>query len=125
MAETAATRLLNGLAAVLPAPLWRQPAALNALASVAGWALGAGPIRLHGGTPNGQHFRVNPRKLWVIDQSRAWIDGVDLGVPVPLSRQARLDDFLIPRRGLFVSGSAFFAPSAKTIARHEGEYAHR
>ncbi len=108
LAETAATRLLNGIAAALPAPLWRQPATLAAMAWVAGRALGAGRLRLFGRAPNGQRFRANPRRLWVIDESRARIGGVDLGLPGSLTPQARVGDFLIPQRGLFVIGSAFF-----------------
>ena len=108
MAETPATRLLNGIAAALPPPLWRQTATLAAIARVAGHALGAGRLQLSGCTLNGQRFRANPRRLWLIKESRARIDRVDLGVPGPLTPQAQLGDFLIPRRGLFVIGSAFF-----------------
>jgi hypothetical protein len=41
------------------------------MAQVAGWALGAGRLRLFGRTSNGQRFRANPRRLWVVDESRA------------------------------------------------------
>ena len=118
LAETPATRLLNGIAAALPAPLWRRRTTLAAMARVAGRSLGAGRLQLLGRTPNGQHFRANPRRLWVIDESRARIGGVDLGAPGPLTPQARLGDFLIPQRGLFVIGSAFFEPDgARAVAR--------
>ena len=110
LGATPATRLLNGVAAALPAPLWRRPTTLAAMARVAGRALGAGRLRLHGHAPNGQRFRANPRRLWVIEESRARIGGVDLGAPGPLAPQAQLGDFPIPQRGLFVIGSAFFDP---------------
>jgi hypothetical protein len=80
------------------------------MARVAGLALGAGRLQLSGCTPNGQHFLANPRRLWAITESQAWIGDVDLGVPGPIASQARLGDFLIPRRGLFVTGAAFFEP---------------
>ena len=115
LTETPSTRLLNGIAATLPAALWRRPTVLAAVAGVAGWALGAGRLRLLGSTPNGQRFRVTPGSLWVIEQSRAQIGGVDLGVPEPLTPQAQLGDFLIPQRGLFVIGSAFFEPCGKAF----------
>jgi hypothetical protein len=111
LAETPATRLLNGIAAALPAPLWRRRPTLAATAWVAGRALGAGRLRLLGRTPNGQRFRVKPGRLWVIEESRARIGGVDVGRPGPLTPQARLGDFPIPQRGLFVIGSALFEPS--------------
>ena len=118
MAETPATRLLNGIAAALPASLWRR-ATLVAMTWVAGRALGAGRLRLLGRTPNGQRFRASPRRLWVIDESRgrARIGGVDLGEPGSLTPQAHLGDFLIPQRGLFVIGSAFFEPDGEGCRR--------
>lgn len=108
VAANPTTRLLNGLAAALPAPLWQRPTTLAAMARVAGWALGAGRLSLLGCTPNGQRFRANPRQLWVVDDSRARIGGVDLGVPGAITPQAYLGDFMIPQRGVFVVGAAFF-----------------
>ncbi|AQA22313.1 hypothetical protein BTZ20_3315 [Rhodococcus sp. MTM3W5.2] len=46
--------------------------------------------------------------LWTVDQSRATIDGVDLGPPGPLPEQAHLGDFWIPQKGMFVVGEAYF-----------------
>jgi len=44
--------------------------------------------------------------LWLIEESRAVIGGVDLGRPGPLREQARLGEFLIPQRGIFAVASA-------------------
>ncbi len=121
LAETPATRLLNGLAGGLLAPLWHWPPMLSAMARLAGWALGAGELRLFGDAPNGQFFRANPRRLMVVAKSRARIGGVDLGTPAPIAPQARLGDFLIPQRGLFVVGSTVFGrpPPLSAPADHE------
>jgi hypothetical protein len=110
LAETPATRLLNGIAAALPAALWRRPAMLAAMARVAGRGLGAGRLRLLGCTPNGQRFRAASRRLWLAKESCARIGGVDSRAPGPLAPQTQLGDFLIPQRGLFVIGSAMFEP---------------
>jgi hypothetical protein len=113
LAETPATRLLNSIAATLPAALWRGPAILAAMARVVGQALGAGRLQLLGCTPNGQRFRAAPNTLWIIKESSARIAGVDLGAPGPLTPQAHLGDFVIPQRGLFVIGSASFEPCSE------------
>jgi hypothetical protein len=113
LTETPATRALNRVAAVLPAPLWRWPVTLTLIASVAGRALNAGQFQLFGLTPNAQHFRANPGRLWLIEKSRALIGSVDVGEPGPLREQARLGDFLIPQRGLFAIGSSFVEPYAE------------
>lgn len=111
LAETRVTRLLNGVAAALPAPLWRRPVTLAVMARVAGRALGAGELRLHGCTPNGHRFRAAPKRLWMIKESRARIGSIDLGEPGPLALQAHLGEFLIPQRGIFVIGSAMLESS--------------
>jgi hypothetical protein len=112
LAETPVTRLVNRLAAAMPLPLWRRVATTPLVAQIAARALGAGRLRLRGRTPNGWRFQAVPSAVWVIEASRAWIGDTDLGPPGSVSPQARLGDFLIPRRGLFVAGSAWFEASA-------------
>ena len=108
--ETTATRLMNGVARVIPSPAWRSPAILSAMGFVAGHAFGAGRIRLFGRAPNGQGFIANPYLLWVIAATRAAIDGESFGSPSPVRPQARLGDFWIPQRGIFALGRAYFDP---------------
>ena len=71
--------------------------------------------RWRGTAPNGQAFLANPLRVLVIDEATATLDGEPLGPPGPLEEQARLGDFLIPQRGLFAVGRAFFddAPGAR------------
>jgi hypothetical protein len=64
-------------------------------------------MNLAGKTPNGQEFIANPQRFWLIDSSRAVIDGTDLGPVGPLDLQANLNDFLIPQRGMFAVARAF------------------
>lgn len=95
------TRLLNAAAWAIPERWWRMLAVLRVMGTAAQALLGAGRMALTGVTPNGHRFISNPRQLWLIESSRAVVEGVDLGPPGPLPGQARLGDFLIPQRGLF------------------------
>ncbi|MEV4236587.1 hypothetical protein ACIBJI_19865 [Nocardia sp. NPDC050408] len=110
LGRSAATAAMTGLGRILPAPLWRRPAVLALMSRVAGPALGVGRVRLSGTSPNGQWFRANPRMLWTVENSAARIDGIDIGPPGPLAEQARLGDFWLPQRGMFIVGEAYFEP---------------
>jgi hypothetical protein len=89
---------------------------LAAMSRASGPALRAGRVRLTGLAPNGQRFVANPLHLWVVRESSARLHGADLGAMGPAPVQARLRDFAIPQRGVFVVergvfvvGRAFFA----------------
>ena len=114
LSSTPATRLLGAVGHVLPERAWRSAAVLRAMGRVAGPVLGAGRVAMAGTAPNGQAFLANPLRVFVIDDATATLDGEPLGSPGPLEEQARLGDFLIPQRGLFAVGRAFFhdAPRA-------------
>lgn len=105
--ESVSTRLINAVAKVVPGTWWQKTWTLILMGAVARVALGTGKINLSGKTPNGQEFIANPRRLWMIDASRASINGIDLGPLGALDRQARLNDFLIPQRGIFAVARAF------------------
>jgi hypothetical protein len=108
LGRSAATVAMTDLGRILPAALWRRPAVLRLMSRVAGPALGVGRVRLSGTSPNGQWFRANPRMLWTVENSVARIDGIDIGPPGPLAEQARLGEFWLPQRGMFVVGEAYF-----------------
>lgn len=111
-----ATLLLNTMAACLPRWAWRQPTLLRAMGSVAGPLLGAGVVNLTGRTPNGQRFMAVPLQGWMVSESHAVVSGADAGEPGPHPVQARLGDFAIPQRGVFVIGGGYFEPVARTPA---------
>ncbi|MBF6302341.1 hypothetical protein IU459_33095 [Nocardia amamiensis] len=108
LGRSAATVAMTGLGRVLPDGLWRRPAVLSLMSRVAGPVLGVGRVRLSGTSPNGQWFRANPRMMWIVENSRARIDGIDIGPPGPLAEQVRLGDFWLPQRGMFAVGETFF-----------------
>ena len=109
VASTPVTRLFNAVGAALPTRAWRSRPVLAVMSRVAGPALRAGRVRLTGLTPNGQRFVANPLMMWVATNSTATVRGVDLGEMGPAPEQARLRDFAIPQRGMFVVGRAMFS----------------
>ncbi|MEX0787060.1 MAG: hypothetical protein WD939_10525 [Dehalococcoidia bacterium] len=111
-------KVLNAVGALMPDALWRRPAVLRAMGSVASLTLGAGRLGLSGFAPNGQRFIANPLRMWSIVKSAATLGGDDLGPLGKLSEQVHLGDFWIPQRGIFVIGRSFFEPfdSARHLA---------
>ncbi|MEO8139463.1 MAG: hypothetical protein ABI742_07455 [Gemmatimonadota bacterium] len=118
---TAATLLLNAVAASFPEDLWRRTTSLGAVSRIAGLLLGAGRVTLTGRAPNGQRFTATPAQTWLVAHSHAMVDGVALGAPAPLARQVFLGEFAIPQRGTFMIGQACF--ESFDPARHSGEIA--
>jgi len=110
LAPTPVTRLMNTVGSAMPARWWRNPRVLALMSRMASTALRLGRVRLAGVSSNGQRFVANPRVMWRISDTRASVGGEDLGRPGPLGDQARLGDFWIPQRGMFVVGDAFFEP---------------
>lgn len=116
--STLSTRLMSAIGGRLPTAAWTNRRALAALGRAAGPTLGAGQLRLAGTAPNGQRFMIAPSQIWAVSQSRASLDGVDLGPVGPLPQQPRLAGFRPPQRGLFVVGSGHFENFDAT--RHHG-----
>ena len=108
LSPTPVTRMMNAMSAAMPDALWRNRRVLAAMASIAGPALRAGKLGMAGVSPNGQRFIANPMVMWVIPRAEARIGSSDFGPVGPLREQARLGDFWIPQRGMFVVGRAFF-----------------
>jgi len=106
---SAVTTVLNRVGSLLPDRWWRADRVLSVLGPAAGAALRAGHVGLAGAAPNGQRFKANPMKVWLVADATASLDGEDFGRPGPLVEQARLGDFWIPQRGVFAVGRAFFS----------------
>lgn len=108
MTETTLTRAMSRLGSRMPERAWASRTVLAGMGRAVGPLLGLGSIRLAGRAPNGQDFRVAPRRMWAAQRSTATLAGVDLGEPAPLAEQSRLADFRLPQRGICVIGSARF-----------------
>jgi hypothetical protein len=98
---------MNFAARQMPDFFWRKRFMLRLMGLAARLILGTGKMNLAGRTPNGYEFIANPQQLWLVKSSRAVVNGVDLGPAGAHSSQARLNDFLIPQKGLFPIASAF------------------
>jgi len=110
ISATAVTRALNLIGSVMPDAMWKNNHVLGLMAPIAGSLLQAGRVSMHGRAPNGQSFIANPLRVWTIDRAKAALSGEEFGPPGPVSPQAKLGDFIIPQRGIFVIGRAFFEP---------------
>ena len=106
LAESWSTRLINLAASLCPDRWWRKKRALRVMGAASRLLLRAGKMNLTGETPNGQEFLTNPLRVWMISSSRAILAGEDLGPVGALARQARLNDFFIPQRGMFAVARA-------------------
>jgi hypothetical protein len=104
---TIASRLVNSVARLVPDSWWQKRFMLRVVALAARFLLGAGKMNLAGRTPNGQEFIANPQQVWLVKSSRAVANGADIGPLGPLPMQARLNEFLVGRRGIFTIARAF------------------
>ena len=118
MRRTAATRMKTAVGTRLPERAWTNRAALAMIGQAAGPILGIGRARLHGTASNGQDFMIAPRQMWAVSASQATLRGEDLGPIGPLPQQARLGDFWVPQRGVFVVGKGHF--ETFDASRHRG-----
>jgi hypothetical protein len=84
---------------------------LEVMGPAAGKALRAGRVAMTGKAPSGHAFVVHPQQIWLVPKSSARLGNQHFGPPGPLGQQARLGDFWIPQRGVFVIGRAFFSDS--------------
>jgi hypothetical protein len=111
--------MMSGLGSRIPDALWRRRFFLAGMGAVAGPLLRAGRVRLVGHAPNGHRFIANPFSMWLIAESDATLDGVDMGAigasPIP----GRLADFWIPQRGVFAIGRAFFETGSPSTGREK------
>ena len=120
LSESAFSRLMNSLARLVPEPWWQKTMILKMMGHAARIALGTGRMNLAGRTPNGHEFIANPQRVWLIDSSRAVVNGIDLGLLGALDVQASLNDFLIPQRGIFAVARAFLeAPKSMAVQKSE------
>lgn len=104
---TTATALMNAAGSLMPPSWWQNPKVLSLMGAAARLTLRTGKFRLIGHTPNGQTFMANPRRIWAVANSRAVVDGRELGETGALVEQGQLGEFLIPQRGIFAIVSAF------------------
>jgi hypothetical protein len=120
LSTTWRTNMMNSMGKILPDAAWKNKRILSVMSSMAGSVFGIGKVALYGYVPNGQYFIANPYLMWEIHESRASMAGNDFGPPGKLKEQARLGDFWLPQKGMFVSGISYF--ETLNPARHTVRY---
>jgi len=108
LSSSAVSRAMSAIGRWLPTAVWRNRWFPAAMGAAAGPLLRAGKVRLAGRAPNGQRFVASPLMVWLVAESTATLDGVDLGSIGPSPTPGRMGDFRIPQRGVFAIGNAFF-----------------
>jgi hypothetical protein len=102
------TRLLdflNTIGAALPLATWRPRSLVRARERMAR-ALGMGHLQMTGVMPSGHTGTLMPKQMYIVDTSRATLDGVSLGRPVRLQDNPRIGDVPVPARGVLAIGQA-------------------
>lgn len=113
---TAATRLMSMIGGKVPTAAWKSRRVLAVMSRFVGPLLRVGKIRLTGNLPNGQEFRIAPKRVWAVAASTAVVQGEDIGPVGPHPVQGNLADFQLPQRGICVVAQGRFEPF--DIARH-------
>ena len=113
---TPATKLMTAVGSRLPAAAARNRRTLKLMSPIIGPLLGLGRINLTGNLPNGQEFRIAPRRVWAVTDSSAVVHGEDIGPIGPHRVQGNLADFQLPQRGICVIAQGRF--EAFDVARH-------
>jgi len=100
------TRAFTAARAVLPDAALAADPMSRALEWMA--RAGLGVTGLSGVMPNGHNYRALPRRIWLMDDARAWLNGVNLGPPQRGAVGARIGTLTVPTCGALAFVSARF-----------------
>lgn len=98
---------LNAVSAALPVATWRPNVLLRTRESMAR-ALGMGRLSLHGVMPSGHVGTLMPQRMYLIEESRASFDGVDLGRPAHVRPNPAIGAVPLPARGVLGIGGGMW-----------------
>ena len=122
--QTSALRFLNAAGGAMPLWTWR-PGRLLAVRESLARGLGMGRLQLAGEMPSGHHGILMPQRMFYIDESRALLDGLDLGSPARLSVNPDLGGVSLPVRGVLAIGQAMWQITDRNeYERTRAETAH-
>jgi hypothetical protein len=99
--------LLNPLSAAMPISTWRPRALVRARERLA-QALGMGRLQMSGVMPSGHSGLLMPQRMYLVHQSSAALDGVDLGAPTRLPENPVIGDVPLPARAVLAIGQAMW-----------------
>ena len=101
-------RMLNAMAAPMPLWTWR-PSWLLKMREALARSLGMGRLELAGKMPSGHFGILMPQRMFYVDESRAILDGTDLGRPTRLTENPELGGVPLPARGVMAIGQAMWS----------------
>ena len=104
------TRLANRVLPHLPLHVYRTRVMLTLVGALADRGLGLGPMDLEGTLPAGHEVLVQPRRLLIVDETRARLRGEDLGRGVRAEANPVTGSFRWPARGVLVHGESHIKP---------------
>ena len=102
--DTPLLRVMNAMSARLPMWTWRRSSLLRARELLASRVLGIGDIRLSGTMPSGHFGTLMPQRMHLVEESRAVLDGTDLGRPTRVPLNPRIGEVALPARGVLAVG---------------------
>lgn len=120
--QTPAMRVLNALSARMPLWTWR-PHALIRFREKLAHRLGMGDLQMTGVMPSGHFGMLMPKRMYLVEESAAILDGVDLGRPTHQERNPTIGGVSLPARGVLAIGQAMWQildPAEYERTRNEG-----
>jgi hypothetical protein len=105
--DTPTLRLLNAMSARLPLWTWR-PRSLVRIRERLARSLGMGSLEMTGTMPSGHVGTLMPQRMYFVRESRAVLDGVDLGRPVHQEPNPVIGEVPLPARGVLAIGQAMW-----------------
>jgi hypothetical protein len=99
--------LLNPISAALPLSSWRPRTLVQARQRLA-QALGMGRLQMSGAMPSGHEGLLMPQRMYLVNESRAVLAGVDLGSPTRLRENPTIGGVPLPARGVLAIGEAMW-----------------
>jgi hypothetical protein len=95
--------LLNAISGAMPLATWRPRSLVRARERLSR-ALGMGRLQLSGLMPSGHTGTLMPQRMYFVNNSRATLDGDDLGSPVRLRSNPEIGGVALPARGVLAIG---------------------
>lgn len=111
-AQTPVLRGLNALSSRLPLWTWRFARLVRSRELLARRLLHLGDIRMSGPMPSGHEGLLMPQRMYIVTETRAALDGTDLGPAAQGGANPMIGDVPLPSRGVVaIGGGVWQLPS--------------